>query len=390
MELFGFELTLSLTQMVMLGVFFVSFIHQVYFYFRYINGVLRYNSKIKKGKISFVDSKPPVSIIICAKDESENIKNFLPSVLEQDYPQFEVILINDGSSDDTEEVLKNFRAKYKHLKTTFVPAEANNLSTKKLGITLGVKAAKYDWLVFTDADCQPVSQNWISQLARNFKPDVEFVLGYGGYFSQGGFVNKLINYDTLFIALQYLGMASLKQPYMGVGRNLVYRKQTFFNQKGFASMLHLASGDDDLMVNKAANGRNTAIEINPESVTLSVPNKTYKGWLYQKARHLSVSNYYSLSSKLRISSEPMTRAMFYLAFIALMFVGNLEIRAVGVCFFLVRFVSQAFIINKSAKHFGSDRRFISTLLLFDIFLPLVTLFIFISNRFKPNRNYKWR
>lgn len=387
MELIGFHF--SIIELVVLTLLLISFGHQLYFYLRYINGVLRYKSRINKGKISFKNEQPPVSVVICAKDESENLRNFLPSVLQQDYPNYEVIVINDGSSDDTEDLLKDFKKVYKNLRSTFVPAEANNFSTKKLGLTLGIKAAEYDWLLFTDADCKPHDKQWISRMARNFHPETEFVLGFGTYFTDKGLLNKLINYDTLFIALQYLGMAASKKPYMGVGRNMAYRKQTFFDQKGFASTLHLQSGDDDLMVNKAANSRNTSIEISPESITYSEPNKTFKGWFYQKERHLSVSSYYTTISKFRLGIEPITRGLFYLSLILSICFGGLITWITASVLFLTRYIIQLVVVNRSAIHFGTPK-FYTTLLLFDVYLPLVSLYIYTSNSFSKSKTIRWK
>ena len=372
MEFYGFSF--SLIELIAFGLLLLVFLYQLYFYIRYLNGVLHLRTKIKKGKISFQTEQPPVSVIICAKDESENLRQFLPFVLQQEYPDFEVIVINDGSTDDTENLLNDLSVEYSNLRTTFVPVGANNVSTKKLGLTLGIKAAKNDLLLFTDADCMPEDKCWIARMVRNFTPETEFILGYGAYIEKKGLLNKLITYDTLFIALQYLGMAAARKPYMGVGRNLAYRKETFFAQKGFAATLGLSSGDDDLMVNKASNSRNTRVEISPDSITWSEPNATLRGWLYQKQRHLSVSSYYKESSKFRLSLEPITRGLFYLSFIAALVFGGLIIQIAAGVLFLARLIIQLCVINRSSKYFGG-RKYLFTLLLFDIYLPLLSLYI---------------
>ena len=355
-----------------------------------MNGVLRYRTKIKKNKVSFLTEQPPVSVIICAKDEADNLRKFLPFVLQQDYPNFEVIVINDGSTDETENLLRDLCKEYTNLRTTFVPVGANNLSTKKLGLTLGVKAAKNDILLFTDADCMPEDKTWIARMARNFSGETDFVLGYGAYLQKKSFVNLLITYDTLFIGLQYMGMALVGKPFMGVGRNLAYRKETFFAQKGFASTLHLNSGDDDLMVNKAANGRNTRVEIAPDSITWSEPNTNFKSWFYQKERHLSVSSYYKESSKLRLMVEPVMRGTFYAALILAVVFGNLITVIATATLFVTRLVVQLSIINSSAKHFG-DRKHFFMLPVFDIYLPLVSLYILTFGRItSQGKNVKWK
>lgn len=382
MNIYGFSF--SLIELIVFGILLIAFIYQLYFYFRYLNGVLRLRKKIKDGKIPFQAEQPPVSVIICAKDEAENLRKFLPFVLEQDYPEFEVIVINDGSTDETAELLRDLCVDYPRLRTTFVPVGANNVSTKKLGLTLGIKASKYEFLLMTDADCMPEDKTWITQMMRNFTRETDFVLGYGAYLQKKGFLNHLITYDTLFIALQYMGMAAVRKPYMGVGRNLAYRKETFFAQKGFASTLHLSSGDDDLLVNKASNPWNTRIEVAPDSITWSEPNKTYKGWLYQKERHLSVSTYYKSSSKFRLFFEPTTRGVFYISLILALVFGNMITMIASGVLFLARYIVQLAIINGSSKHFGG-RKYISSLLIFDIYLPLVNLYILIFGRKSSTR-----
>ncbi|MGB4413964.1 MAG: glycosyltransferase [Paludibacter sp.] len=388
MNFYGFEF--SVIELVVCGLLFLAFSYQLYFYLRYIRAVLRLKSRINKNKVSFHSGKPPVSVIICAKDEVDNLRKFLTFVLEQEYPDFEVIVVNDGSTDETETLLNELKKTYTNLRTTFVPVGATNLSSKKLALTLGIKAAKNDWLLFTDADCMPEDKTWISRMARNFNPGIEFVLGYGAYFPKKGWVNKLITYDTLFNALQYLGLAFYGKPYMGVGRNMAYRKEVFFRQKGFASTLHLRSGDDDLMVNHAANRFNTKIEIAPDSITWSEPNKTFQDWYFQKERHLSVSTFYTAASKFRLSIEPISRGLFYLAFILAMVFGNLITMIVAGALFITRLIIQFLIINRSSKHFGGRRYFI-TLPFFDLFLPVVTLFIMTFGRMGSKaKNIHWK
>jgi len=377
MDIYGFSF--SVLELIFFGVLLVAFGYQVYFYIRYLNGVLRYRSKVNNNKISFQAEQQPVSVIICAKDEADNLRKFLPFVLKQDYPDYEVIVINDGSTDETHDLLKDLSEIYPNLRTTFVPVGANNLSTKKLGLTLGIKAAKNDLLLFTDADCMPEDSKWIARMARNFSSETDFVLGYGAYFNKKSFVNRLITYDTLFIALQYMGMAIAHKPYMGVGRNLAYRKETFFAQKGFASTLHLSAGDDDLIVNKASTPSNTRIEIAPDSITWSEPNRTFKGWFFQKERHLSVSSYYKSASKFRLFLEPLTRGLFYLSLILALVFGNVITQIAAAVLFVARLAVQLLIINRSSNHFG-ERKYILTLPVFDIFLPLVNLYILIFGR----------
>lgn len=388
MVVYGFEFTQ--TELILLSAFAVFFAYQLYFYFHYLRAVLRLKKQTAKNRINFEVQKFPVSVIICAKDELDNLREYLPYVLNQDYPEYEVIVVNDGSGEETEMLLNNFRKDYPHLRTTFVPAGATNLSTKKLALTLGIKAAKNDWLLFTDADCMPEDKTWISRMARNFNPGVEFVLGYGAYMKKKGFVNRLITYDTLFIALQYMGFALTGKPYMGVGRNMAYRKDVFFRNKGFASNLNLRSGDDDLMVNRAANGFNTKIEVAPDSITWSEPNKRFRDWYYQKERHLSVASFYKAQSRFRLSLEPVTRGLFYVCFLLAMVFGSLITMIVAGVLLLARLVVQMVVINRSSKHFDG-RKYIFMLPVFDIILPLITLFLLTFGRMGSKaKNIQWK
>lgn len=382
MELF--EFTFTIWELILFGILLITFAYQVYFYCRYLNGIWRLNKKNKKNYTKFLQNHPPVSVIICAKNEAENLRKFLPLVLEQDYPDYEVIVIDDASDDDTQQILNNFREKYPRLYTTFIPHHTKNISTKKLGLSLGIKAAKNDLLLFTDADCMPDDKQWISRMTRNFTKGTEVVLAYGAYFNRKGFLNKLITYDTLFIAMQYMGMAIAKKPYMGVGRNLAYRKETFKKENGFVPFLSLRSGDDDLFVNRVANPYNVRVEVSKKSVTRSEPNLKYSAWKFQKARHLSVSPYYKKATKRQLFFEPFFRGLFYLFLILTIVFGNLITICAAILLFLLRWGMQLLIINRTSTHFG-ERKYFFSIIFFDIFLPLNTLSVLLSQKTKHKK-----
>ncbi len=373
-----YDYTFGYPDVIMFILFSLIFSYQLYYYFRYINGIYKNNKYEELGKLTFAEKKEPVSVIICAKEELENLQSFLPDILNQDYPNYEVIVVNDGNDEGTNLFLSDLKKIYPHLKSTFVPSDAKNLSTKKLALTLGIKAAKNEWLLLTDADCKPEGEKWISSMARNFTESTDIVLGYGAYFNEPSFLNRLITYDTLFSALQYLGFAKKGKAYMGVGRNLAYKKQVFYDNNGFAGTLNLLSGDDDLMINKAASTSNTRIESSRESITWSHPKRKFMSWYFQKERHLSVSSHYTDKSRLSVGIEPLTRGLFYALFIVLLVVSILKMNWIllgaTTFLFLVRWITQVIIINKASKYYGG-RLYILSLILFDVFLPLVTLFI---------------
>ena len=234
----------------------------------------------------------PVSVIVCAHDEEQNLKELIPILLQQKHTSFEVIIVNDRSNDGTydfllEETKKEERLRMVHAAT--VPAHVNG---KKYGITLGIKAAKYDWIVLTDADCRPNSDQWLRSISDQCKDETEIVLGYSSYLKEQGFLNLFIRFETLLTAIQYIAYAIMGNPYMGVGRNLAYRKSLFLNNKGFNGFLGVTGGDDDLFVNQHANAKNTAVSLGEESIVYSVPKRTLSEFFNQKVRHLSVGKKY--------------------------------------------------------------------------------------------------
>ena len=251
-------------------------------YYLIVFSRLAFYRGIKNGKSE--ENIAPISVIICAKNERDNLLQFLPDFLNQDYPNFEVIVVNDHSVDDTEDVLKAFTMQFQNLKIVTVPDNDRFYGSKKFALTLGIKAAQFDHVLLTDADCKPASNTWITLMSA-YAQKKQIILGFGAYEKQKGLLNKLIRFDTFFTAVQYLSFSLCKMPYMGVGRNLAYHKELFFKNKGFSSHQHILSGDDDLFINEVANKTNTQIVVDSAAHTISVPKQSFKLWIRQKRRH---------------------------------------------------------------------------------------------------------
>lgn len=379
----------SLTiQLITIGLLVCLLIQWVY-YLGFFTRLFRYARKCRKGKVTFNETYPPVSVIVCARNESLNLEAYLPILLEQDYPEYEVIVVNDRSTDDTEDTLKLLGYKYPHLKTTFIPDRARFIDSKKMAVTLGIKSASNDLLLFTDADCYPRSKNWLQLMARNFTDQTQIVLGYGAYKYKKGFLNFLIRFDTLTIGIWYLNLALGRRAYMGVGRNMGYRQGFFLQTSGFTKHLNLQSGDDDLFINENSQKGNTRIEIDAQSVTLSTPKESFDLWLQQKSRHLSTSNYYRWSNKLFIGIELLSRLGFYGLLIATACLCYPFGLAMAGLVFLLRNVVQVSVINATAKQLG-EKKFYFGVTLLDILLPLINLFLHIKRLFTPKMVYKWK
>lgn len=395
-----------------LYIFVAAWVFQLYFYLRYmLTAVMRTKSRDarpdQQGTVPDTPAPdaPGVTVIVCAKNEEANLRDYLQALLTQDYPTYEVIVVNDGSVDNTALFLEFWEKRYRNLRFTFVPASARVASTKKLAITLGAKAAQYDYLLLTDADCRPESTHWITEMMSGFSGQgtsgnqgtVSVVLGMGVYFYKRGMLNRLIQFDTLFNGLQYLGMAASGHPYMGVGRNLAYSKDLFFDKGGFHGLMEYRAGDDDLFVNRVATRQNTNVVCTRDSLTWSVPKTSWRDWFRQKRRHLSVAPHYRFATKLQLLLEPLSRGLLYGALIALItwvasgqsveWVSGEWLLVIVCAAMVLRWVGQCAILNTAAARWGTTKMFL-LIPLWEILLPLITLIMMLIEPLRP-KSKRW-
>lgn len=336
---------------------------------------------------------PPLSVIIVAKDAANELKENLPFILEQDYPEFEVIVIYDSAADDCDDVLKLLEDKYPNLYHTFIPDSARYISHKKLGITMGIKASRHDWLVFTESNCRPQSKRWLKQMARNFTPATEIVLGYSNYEKASGWFNKKITFDTLLNSMRYLGMAISGHPYMGTGRNLAYRKSLYYKQKGFSSHLNMQRGEDDLFINETANEYNTRVETDPESlVRISVP-KYKRIWREEKISYMATSRLFKGTARYLIGFETCSRLLFYITTIATIIISIILhqwiIAGIALLLWTLRFALQLIIFRKVSKYLG-ERKFYALLPVFDLLQPIWNLGFKLQRRMRRKDEFMRR
>ena len=269
------------------------------------------------GKFAFAKAQKstpkriPISVIVCAKNEAENVARFIPLLAQQDYPDYEIILIDDASSDNTLDIFEEFEKQYSNIRLVKVENNEAFWGNKKYALTLGIKASKKDYLLFMDADCYPATKDWITTMSAQFTMHKTIVLGYGAYEKiANSFLNKIIRFETMLTAVQYFSWAKIGHPYMGIGRNLAYKKEEFYNVKGFISHMKIRSGDDDLFINQVAKSKNTAICYSPESFTYSQPKTTFKSWFTQKRRHVSTANFYKSFDKFQLALFYVSQLLF--------------------------------------------------------------------------------
>lgn len=316
---------LNILEISLLGAFVFCLLIQLYF-------SLFVHAKLASIRVDEIPAQGlnPISVIICARNEVQNLTTYLPSILDQDYPQFEIVVVNDRSWDGTGELLEKLAKQHAKLKVVTVSEGEKFIAGKKFAVTMGIKAASYEWLVFTDADCEPASANWLMGMQQPADPDVEILLGYSPYFKKRGLLNSLIRFETFFTAVNYLAFALKGMPYMGVGRNMAYKKSLFFRNKGFAAHMHIPSGDDDLFVNAHATAHNTEIRINKETHVWSEPKATFFEYLRQKKRHIGAGKFYKPKHKFILSMQITIQFLFYILGIALLCLPATLYLALGV------------------------------------------------------------
>lgn len=386
--------TVNTVELILLSTAGVLLLIQAIYYGGLYNRIHARCKATTREEVQFVQEYPPLSVIISAQNESENLRAYLPSILQQDYPAFEVIVINDGSTDETEELLASLEELYPNLYHSFTPDSARYISRKKLSLTLGIKASKHDWLVFTQANCCPVSNQWLRLLARNFTPHTQIVLGYSGYKAGKGWLYKQVAFDNLFTSLRYLGWALVGRPYMGIGRNMAYRKALFFAHKGYSTHLGLQRGEDDLLINQLATRHNTRVETHIQATIKMQPIPSYKEWKEEKVSYMATSRHFKGIQRGVLGLETTSRLLFYAATVGAVVMGILSAHwlVVGMAglAWVLRYIMQAVVINKTAMDVGDTSRYYLTLPVWDLLQPAQSILFKIYRRYRGKGDIRRR
>jgi glycosyltransferase involved in cell wall biosynthesis len=370
---------------ILFSLFFVSVTVQLYFILFVFNKINQVDSEEK------INPKPfGVSVIVCAWNELKNLKELLPQLNSQEYKTFEVIIVDDRSWDGTYDYLLTECTAYQKVRFLRIEETPDHLSSKKYALTLGIRSAKYDTVLLTDADCRPQSNQWIKEMVACMTSEKEIVLGFSPYFKAKGFLNSLIRYETFITALQYFSFALVGVPYMGVGRNLMYRKSLFLKNKGFAKHTNIVGGDDDLFMNDVATAENTAVCLNPDAFMYSIPKTTWQTWYRQKNRHLSVSKHYKLQNKVLLAGLATTQIFTWLTFIVLIpfLWHNLLIYGM-LLIFLIRLIAQWIVFGKANQRLDKTLE-ILTLPFWDGIFTLYFLTMGVNNFIPKRKKMRWR
>jgi glycosyltransferase involved in cell wall biosynthesis len=332
-------------------IFFCLLVFIRVFYFSFF--FARFAFYKAKPKTSFRTNA--VSVIICARDEAANLAKNLPGILVQEYNStHEIIVVDDNSFDDTKYLLEGLKKEFKQLHIVELTQEAKMIPGKKFPLSIGIKTAKHEIVLLTDADCVPASEHWINSMQEVYDDETEIVLGYGPYHKKTGMLNKLIRWETFHSALQYMSYALAGTTYMGVGRNLSYKKAIFYRHKGFSAHNNIPGGDDDLFINMAATKNNVKINVDKNSFTLSSPAETFAQWKSQKNRHYTTSKYYKPMHKFLLGLYAASQFLFYPVLFTTCIFYNWKFCLIGLGIVLIL---QTIVYAKTMKKLGEKDLF---------------------------------
>lgn len=275
------------------------------------------------------DRDLPVSVVICARNEARALERLIPRLMEQDHKEFEVVVVNDRSDDDTWEVLQWMKPDVPRLRPVNIQADERFNYGKKIALGVGLRSAKHPQVLLTDADCMPAGPDWISTMAAGFHNGRKIVIGHSPYARAGGLTNVLERYDGIVKTMQYMGFAMAGAPYMGVGRNLGYSSELFFNAHGSRHHGHLMSGDDDLFINEVARAGNTAVVADPRSFMATRPTPDLATWWRRKRRHYTTAAHYRFLHQVLLLLLPLARTVFWAALVWLAVRGAWHEVAIG-------------------------------------------------------------
>jgi len=385
-------LTFSTIEIYLTGITLLLFVIQLMYNLITYARPLRFSKKKNQSETSTKNTHlPPVSVIIYARGDAESLRTNLPIFLSQDYPNYEVIVVNDGEDTDSEDILKILSNEYEHLYYTYVPVDTQYLSHKKLALTMGIKAAKNDILLFSEANCQPLSPKWIETMANSYVLNTDICLGFCAYQKDKGFLNKLISYDNLLNGLQYVSSALIQHPFSGNGRNLSYRRNLFFAHKGYSKSLNIHAGADDLFINESATKRNTQVVFSPESI-IGVENYDYLSWKDMKISRAVTQQFFKGSSLAFHRLYHVTFFLFLIAALSTIFIcvfKNWLISIAAGLLIIVRFIIKASIFRKSSLLLQQKPLCLSLLIL-ELVLPIYNMYIRIYRIFRGKLDYTAR
>lgn len=362
------------TVVLVLGVLiFIQLLYYVLLFFKFA---------LHKPKRSLLQQNLGVSVVISAKNEAHNLIHTLPVIASQNYPLFEVIVVNDHSNDGTKEVIEDCIARFPHIKMVELNSSVTNVIGKKFPLSIGIKTAMYNHLLLTDADCMPASENWLQLMAAHFNREKQIIIGYNRIQQRKNWMNKLIRYELVHYAIQFFSYHLIKIPMMGVGKNLAYTKELFIENKGFTSHYHIPYGEDTLFINRVATSKNCDIEYSYESQTISKDPSTVRTWFrLKKNRNKSISHF-ATKHRWLLGVYQTVSVLIYPIWILLVLLipWDLQIHIILFSMLLIKLIFQHIAFGMGAKKLN-EKGIVPFLILFDLISTIANPVIYILSSF---------
>lgn len=284
------------------------------------------------------DRTLPVSVVVCARNESNSLQQLIPLLMDQDHGDFEVVVVNDRSDDDTWEILQWMKPNYPRLRPVNIQADEKFSYGKKIALGVGIRSARNGHVLLTDADCMPVGRDWLGTMCAGFGNGRQVVIGFSPYEKTSGLTNLIERYDGISKAVQYISFAQAGLPYMGVGRNLGYTQDMFLSAKGPRRHHALMSGDDDLFINEVARARNTSAVADGRSFMTTRATPDLATWLRRKRRHYTTARFYRFGHQILLTLLPFARFVLWAAIAWMLVTGNYLQALIGLATELVLFL----------------------------------------------------
>lgn len=357
--------------------------------------LIRYPVYILQGR--YIQSRPalpatPVrlTVVVVAHNHGDVLEENLRLMATQDYPSYEIIVVNDASTDDTADIITRAENRFNNVRHTFTPSTARHVSHSKLSITLGVLAAQSEWIVLTGGDCRPASAQWLASLSGAMTDGTDFVLGYSNFMRIPKLLNSRLRLDRLLRLLRYFHAA---QPAFGRGKavgahnaNVAFRKSVFLNEKGFYNQLALLGGEDILFVDHTARPGRTAVVCNAEARVEQKMPLIRETRFTQRIVQAEAERHLGLKGKVErtvwaLSSWSVYTALISMVFLCALFVLNQAfVVAVAVLVLtLVVFFIGNYLLNRSARRLG-EGSFYLLFPFYNLTKPFYSLFYRISAR----------
>lgn len=368
-----FDATLSLVIVVVFAL--ITFIELLYYYVLYARFAFR---KRQPAPEVTLDS-PPVSVILVVKDAAAVLLKTLPRLLNQHYPHFELVIVNDNSKDDTKLLLLEYQQQYDNIHIVNLDSAVTSIRGNKYALSIGIRCAKYENMIFTDAECAPSSVHWLEHMASQFSDTQHIVLGYSTYMKRNNPINRMLHFDTMLSALQYFSLALVHSTYRGDHKNIGYTKTLFYKQRGFASHNHLVYGDEDIFISKAASRKNTAVVYDPDSYTVLQRQAYYKYWVHHKEGLYYTRKHNTAKNRFFLNFYGILNPLFYLALVLAILAtyNQIVMLAIVLGITLVRIISLYLVFGFAAKRLN-EKQTIPALLFYDLLFAFLNPIYFVS------------